>query len=74
MLKCAYAAAQAGSVAVGFKDFECKYPSIKDRDVTSQVAGHSQYLDNFKLLYRHNRPHSPSNRQLTQGKIMAELA
>ncbi|MBP1159801.1 DUF726 domain-containing protein [Rhodococcus sp. PvR099] len=50
VLKYAYATAQAGSVAVGLKGFECKYPNIKDRDVTAKVAGHSEYFDNVKLL------------------------
>lgn len=50
VLKYMYAAAQAGSVAVGLRGFDCKYPNIKDRDVSAKVAGHSEYFDNVKLL------------------------
>ncbi|WP_272818781.1 DUF726 domain-containing protein [Prescottella equi] len=49
ILKYMYAAAQAGSVAVGLRGFECKYPNIKDRDVSAKVAGHSDYFDNVRL-------------------------
>ncbi|MFC4605833.1 DUF726 domain-containing protein [Rhodococcus kronopolitis] len=39
VLKYMYTAAQANSVAVGLKGFECKYTNIKDHDVTAKVAG-----------------------------------
>ncbi len=50
VLKYMYAAAQAGSVAVGLRGFDCKYPNIKDRDVSMKVAGHSEYFDCVRLV------------------------
>lgn len=49
VLKYMYAVAQAGSIAVGLRGFECKYSNIKDRDVSSKVPGHSDYFDNVRL-------------------------
>lgn len=44
VLKFAFAAAQAGSVAVGLRGFESKFPNIKDRDVSSRVKSHFHYF------------------------------
>lgn len=49
VLKYAYSAAQAGSVAVGLRGFGSKFPSIKDHDVTKLVNGHSDYFAKVTL-------------------------
>ena len=49
VLKFAYAAAQAGSVAVGLRGFTSKFSNIKDRDVSSQVKSHSDYFRHVRL-------------------------
>jgi hypothetical protein len=49
VLKYAYAAAQAGSVAVGLHGFTTKFPNIKDRDVSSQVKSHFDYFGHVRL-------------------------
>jgi len=49
VLKYLFAAAQAGSVAVGLRGFTTKFATIKDRDVSAQVNGHSEYFQNVRL-------------------------
>ncbi|MFW0796185.1 DUF726 domain-containing protein [Gordonia sp. CPCC 205515] len=49
VLKYAFAAAQAGSVAVGLRGFGSKFPNIKDHDVSAKVNGHSEYFDNVRF-------------------------
>ena len=49
VLKFAYAAAQAGSVAVGLRGFTSKFPNIRDRDVSSQVKNHSDYFRHVRF-------------------------
>jgi pimeloyl-ACP methyl ester carboxylesterase len=49
VLKFAYTAAQAGSVAVGLRGFTSKFSNIKDRDVSSLVKGHSDYFRHVRL-------------------------
>lgn len=49
VLKFAYAAAQAGSVAVGLRGFTSKFANIKDRDVSALVKGHSDYFRHVRL-------------------------
>lgn len=49
VLKYLFAAAQAGSVAVGLRGFMTKFANIKDRDVSAQVNGHSEYFQNVRL-------------------------
>ena len=50
VLKYLFAAAQAGSVALGLRGFATKFPNIKDRDVSSQVDGHSRYFQSVRLV------------------------
>ena len=49
VLKFAYAAAQAGSVAVGLRGFTSNFPNIKDRDVSSHVKSHFDYFSHVRL-------------------------
>ena len=49
VLKYLFAAAQAGSVAVGLGGFTTKFATIKDRNVSAQVNGHSEYFQNVRL-------------------------
>lgn len=49
VLKFAYAAAQAGSIAVGLRGFKSKFANIKDRDVSSHVKNHSHYFQHVRL-------------------------
>ncbi|HEY5857147.1 MAG TPA: DUF726 domain-containing protein [Aldersonia sp.] len=49
ILKYLYAAAQAGSVALGLRGFGTKFPNIKDRDVSDIVEGHSEYFQKVRL-------------------------
>jgi len=49
VLKYLFAAAQVGSVAVGLRGFTTKFATIKDRDVSAQVNGHSEYFQNVRL-------------------------
>lgn len=49
VLKHLFAAAQAGSVAVGLRGFTTKFAKIKDRDVSMQVNGHSDYFRCVRL-------------------------
>ena len=49
VLKYLFAAAQAGSVAVGLRGFTTKFATIKDRNVSAQVNGHSEYFQNVRL-------------------------
>jgi hypothetical protein len=49
VLKYLFAAAQAGSVAVGLRGFTTKFATIKDRDVSTRVNGHSEYFQNVRL-------------------------
>jgi hypothetical protein len=49
VLKYLFAAAQAASVAVGLRGFTTKFATIKDRDVSAQVNGHSEYFQNVRL-------------------------
>lgn len=49
VLKYAYAAAQAGSVAVGLRGFTSKFANIKDRDVSADVTNHSDYFRQVRL-------------------------
>lgn len=50
VLKYAYTAAQAGSVAVGLRGFGTKFSNIKDHDVSKQVNGHSEYFEKVRLV------------------------
>ncbi len=50
VLKYLFAAAQVGSVALGLRGFTSKFPNIKDRDVSSQVKGHSDYFKCVRLV------------------------
>lgn len=49
VLKFAYTAAQAGSVAVGLRGFTTRFANIKDRDVSAKVKGHSDYFREVRL-------------------------
>lgn len=49
VLKYAYTAAQAGSVAVGLRGFGTKFSNIKDHDVSKRVNGHSEYFEKVRL-------------------------
>jgi hypothetical protein len=49
VLKYLFAAAQAGSVAVGLRGFTTKFATIKDRNVSAQVNGHSEYFQKVRL-------------------------
>lgn len=50
VLKFAYAAAQAGSVAVGLRGFTSKYANIRDRDVSTLAKNHSDYFRHVRLM------------------------
>lgn len=49
VLKFAFTAANAGSIAVGARGFSTKFDKIKDHNVTSKVDGHSEYFSNVRL-------------------------
>lgn len=49
VLKSLYAVAERGQRAVGSAGFGSKFPRIKDRKVSIQVAGHSAYVDRVTL-------------------------
>ena len=50
VLKYLYRVAQAGSTAVGYTGFQTAYANIIDHDVSNIVNGHSEYVDNARLV------------------------
>ena len=49
VLGVAYRAARAGGAAVGQTGFNSGFAQIKDRNVSKQVGGHTDYVPNIKL-------------------------
>ena len=49
VLKYLFSVVQAGDIALGLRGFATKFPNIKDRDVSSQVDGHSDYFNKIRL-------------------------
>ncbi|MFT4087681.1 MAG: DUF726 domain-containing protein [Gordonia sp. (in: high G+C Gram-positive bacteria)] len=50
VLTYAYTAAMVGSTAVGLAGFQTDIPNITDHNVSTDVAGHTEYFDEMTLL------------------------